>query len=269
MKQLNQAEQAAKQELQEYLKNQGYKNYIAYETGSQLVNLADSHSDVDFYVFYVPDKWQLLTQNTEREDFVQLDKCEVKFVVIPQMIKLLMMGDPNVVELFFQEPFLISNGDNKIDQNLNQLAEILYEKRELLPSLSNGRYLKTCLYMMKKNVRKLRPNKKYYGNGSFGKTLFEYVKEYLYADAYLQIMSGKVHLTFEQVVFPNEKTLDNYRKYKKINRFNSKIRNDTFKQYDHHKLQHIYRSLKHQHKTSNHDSKRLLHEIVNLAPVFY
>lgn len=273
MKKLNNKEAIGLKSLKQYLDNEGYKYFLIYETGSQLLSLANENSDVDFYVFYVPTKMELLTQNLEKEKFVKLNNCEVKLIAIPELFHLIMKGDPNIIETFFQKAFMIgSYQDNQtMYEQLSKLSESLYENRNLLVYLSSGRFIRSCVWMMRNNVKKLRPSKRYIGNGSFGKTLFEYVKEYLYASKFLQQIENHNNNDFEQIIFPNQKTLEQLKKFKAIKKYNRKIRNDVFVKYNYKKLNQQYRFARTNHKFDRFDKKAkiLLDKLVRDTPVYY
>lgn len=273
MKKLNNKEEIGLKCLKKYLNDENYKYFLVYETGSQLQSLATETSDVDFYVFYVPTKLELLTQNMEKGNFVKLENCEVKLIAIPELFHLIMKGDPNIIETFFQKPFMIgSYQDNKIMYDkLFKLSECLYENRNLLVYLSNGRFIRSCIWMMRSNTKKLRPSKRYIGNGTFGKTLFEYVKEYLYASKFLNQIEHKSHENLENIIFPNQKTLELLKNYKSIKKYNRKVRNDVFIKYNYKKLNQEYRFARNNHKfdSLSKKAKMLLDKLVEDTPVYY
>ncbi|ANZ57482.1 hypothetical protein BGL34_06190 [Fructilactobacillus lindneri] len=273
MKKLNQQEKRAVEELKDYLSASKCQYFLAYETGSQLVGLANEHSDVDFYVFYVPTKLEILTQSMSREQFVQLDNCEVKLVAIPEMFHLVEQGDPNVIETFFQAPLLQSQhiDGHKIDNQLANLAEVFYQNRNLLPYLSNGLFIKSCLWMMRKNIRKLRPSKHYLGNGTFGKTLFEYLKEYKYASKFLHQSQKRQVAETEKIFFPNEKEIAQLKKYKNMHNFDKHAKQQVLNKYDYKKLRQDYRIAKNRHVFSRNDKmmREVLQQLVAETPVYY
>ena len=186
--------------LKELLDTVGYHGLV-YRTGSKLTGVSNANSDDDFYMFYVPTKFELLTKDTSRGKTLHGDGWEAKTFMVEHLFNLLRKTNPNVIEMFFAEPLYFSN-------DCKQLAELLYTNREKLVNLDRKHFVKSSYGMLKSNIKRMTPDKEFNGEGSFGKEFYNFNKAFRYGLAVAE------HRELEPEVFVTGDKLDGLRKMK-------------------------------------------------------
>lgn len=157
------------------------KNIVVYLTGSTLLGLSNINSDRDYYIFKIAKKEDIFTKNLTQGKTVSGKNWEGKLFYSVQLYNLVKKVNPNVIEFFYKEPLYVA-------ESLKPLSQYLYTNRMKLIKVDANNYIKSSLGMMVQTAKSATPERKYLGNGSFGKDMYNFAKVESYLAEVLNIL---------------------------------------------------------------------------------
>lgn len=160
-------------ETLEYMREKTDEPILAvYLTGSYLNNLNVAGSDLDYYVVTFPPFEKLIFNRNEKTKQVTGD-IDFKVMDLFHFISLVFKANPNVIELFYNEPLYA-------DATYQVLGEFLSNNREGLPMLNPSGWEKACIGLMIHSYQSFKRNKERQGSGSDGKDAVNFFKAFHY-----------------------------------------------------------------------------------------
>lgn len=234
-------------EVNELLKKVNHK-CVVYRTGSKLTKVNFKDSDSDFYVFYLPSKYEFLSDRDQGKTY-HGETWEAKVFNTAHLFSLLKKTNPNLIEIFFAKPVFVS-------PELKLFSDFVYLHREDLVNVDRKHFVKSAYGMIKSNVSRMSPDKKFLGTGTFGKESYNLLKAYDYGKA---VALGE---PLENHVFKTGDALTRVRELKAQSKYSQSVMDSL--QVDK-KLDELEKLLQ---TTEDKTDEQLLKDLVDKLPVF-